>query len=156
MQSVPGYYLGQRVPTNGAMGQYTIIANADVFGSEAVTYQVESLDLLKIGQFFDRVNPGTEQVYSTATNSSESGGQRLTQAAGETANITLTALGYDQVRRDLARKLRVNPYNSNPILTEKLNHVAWIMFSARMMVNTAISVPVPGSMIITGLMFTTI
>jgi hypothetical protein len=48
MQSGNGYYLGQQVPTNGAMGQYTIIANADVFGNEAGTYQVESLDLLKI------------------------------------------------------------------------------------------------------------
>src|SRR5689334_2024742 len=47
-QSGPGYYLGQQVPTNGAMGQYTIIANADVFGSDAGTYRVESLDLLKI------------------------------------------------------------------------------------------------------------
>jgi len=207
LQSGNGYYLGQQVPTNGAMGQYTIIANADVFGSNAGTYQVESLDLLKIrlseipaiaeldnvsstavfaqavassaarpvadaaqmvvhpmetvtglpsgiGQFFNRVNLGAEQVYSKATNSSESGGQRLTQAAGETANLTLTALGYDQVRRDLARKLHVDPYSSNPILTEKLNHVAWIMFSGRIMVDTAISVTVPGSMIITGVMFT--
>ena len=207
LQSGNGYYLGQQVPTNGAMGQYTIIANADVFGSDAGTYQVESLDLLKIrlseipaiawlsnisstavfaqavassaarpvadfaqmathpmdtvtglpsgvGEFFGRVSHGAGELYSTATNSSASGGQRLTQAAGETANITLTALGYDQVRRNLARQLHVDPYSSNPILTEKLNRVAWIMFSGRMMVNTAISVAVPGSMIITGGMFT--
>jgi hypothetical protein len=178
-----------------------------VFGNEAGTYQVESLDLLKIrlseipaiawldnvsstavfaqavassaarpvadaaqmvvhpmdtvtglpsgiGEFFGRVSHGAGELYSTATNSAATGGQRLTQAAGETANITLTALGYDQVRRDLARKLHVDPYSSNPILTEKLNHVAWIMFSGRMMVNTAISVAVPGSMIITSVMFT--
>jgi hypothetical protein len=48
MQSGNGYYLAQQVPTNGAMGQYTIIASADVFGSNAGTYQIESLDLLKI------------------------------------------------------------------------------------------------------------
>ncbi|MGO9268356.1 MAG: hypothetical protein ACLQBA_26305 [Candidatus Binataceae bacterium] len=30
------------------MGEYTITANADVFGEDAGTYQIESLDLLKI------------------------------------------------------------------------------------------------------------
>jgi hypothetical protein len=206
-QSGNGYYLGQQVPTNGAMGRYTIIANSDVFGSDAGTYQVESLDLLKIrlsempaiaaldnvsntavftkevaasavrpvadaaqmvahpmdtvtglpsgiGELFDRVRLGAGQLYSTATNSSESGEQRASQAAGETANITLTALGYDQIRRQLARKLHVDPYSSNPILTKKLNHIAWVMFTAHMMVDTAISVGVPGSMLITGVQVT--
>jgi hypothetical protein len=207
VQSGNGYYLGQQVPTNGAMGQYTIIANADVFGSDAGTYQVESLDLLKIrlseipaiaaldnvsntavftkevaasavrpvadaaqmvahpmdtvtglpsgiGELFDRVRLGAGEVYSTATNGSESGEQRASQAAGETANITLTSLGYDQIRRQLARKLHVDPYSSDPILTKKLNHVAWVMFTAHMMVDTAISVAVPGSMLITGVQVT--
>ncbi|MBV8773703.1 MAG: hypothetical protein JO166_15455 [Deltaproteobacteria bacterium] len=203
MQSGNGYYLGQQVPTNGAMGQYTINANADVFASDAGTYQVESLELLKIrlsevpaiaqldtisstsvfakavatsaerpvadaaqmvthpmdtitglpsgiGEFFSRVKLGAGEVYSTATNSAESGEQRAAQTATDTSNLTLSALGYDQVRRNLARKLHVDPYSSNPILTKRLNHVAWIMFTGRMLVNTAISVAVPGSMLITG------
>ena len=207
MQSGPGYQVGQQVATNGAMGQYTITGNAAVFKDDAGTYQIESLDLLKIrlsevpaiaqldnmrnsvqfakafaasaerpvadaaqmvthpmdtvtglpsgvGQFFGRVELGAQTVYSTATNSSESGGQRAHQAAAETGSVTLTALGYDQVRRDLARKLHVDPYSSDPILTKRLNHIAWVMFSARLMVNTAISVAVPGSMLITGVEFT--
>jgi hypothetical protein len=207
MQSGPGFQVGQQVPTNGAMGQYTIVADAAVFKSDAGTYQVESLDLLKIrlsevpaiaqlenmsntavfakevatstellvedaaqmmthpmdtvtglpsgiGQFFGRVSLGAQTVYSTATNASESGGQRAEQAAGEAGSITATALGYDQVRRDLAKKLHVDPYSSDPILTRKLNHVAWVMFDARVMVDTAMSVAVPGSMLITGVEFT--
>jgi hypothetical protein len=207
MQSGPGFQVGQQVPTNGAMGQYTIVADAAVFKNDAGTYQIESLDLLKIrlsevpaiaqlenmsntavfakevatsaerpvedatqmvvhpmdtvtglpsgiGQFFGRVSLGAQTVYSTATNSSESGGQRAEQAAGEAGSITATALGYDQVRRDLAKKLHVDPYSSDPILTRKLNHVAWVMFDARVMVDTAISVAVPGSMLITGVEFT--
>lgn len=207
MQSGPGYQVGQQVPTNGAMGQYTITATPDVFKADAGTYQIESLDLLKIrlsevpaiaqldnmsnteqfakafaasaerpvadaaqmvmhpmdtvtglpsgvGQFFGRVELGAETVYSTATNSSENGGQRAKQTAAETGSVALTALGYDQVRRDLAKKLHVDPYSSDPILTNRLNHAAWVMFSARLMVNTAISVAVPGSMLITGVEFT--
>ena len=191
MQSGPGFQVGQQVVTNGAMGRYTIVADASVFHNDAGTYQVESLDLLKIrlseipaiaqlenisesgvfakalassaerpvadaanmamhpmdtvtglpsgvGEFFGRVRLGAGQVASTASNSFGSGA-----AAGETANATLTALGYDQVRRDLARKLHVDPYTSNPILTKKLNKVAWVMFSARMTVDTAM-MAVPG------------
>ncbi len=206
MQSGPGFQVGQQVATNGAMGEYTIVASSDVFHDDAGTYQIESLDLLKVrlsevpaiaqldnmsnsaefakalaasaarpvtdaaqmvmhpmdtvtglpsgvGEFFGRVDLGAKTIYSTATNSSESGGQRASQTAAETGSVTLTALGYDDVRRKLARKLHVDPYSSDPILTKRLNHVAWVMFSARMVVNTAM-MAVPGSIIITGTEFT--
>ncbi|MGA8057485.1 MAG: hypothetical protein WB999_04535, partial [Candidatus Binataceae bacterium] len=75
---------------------------------------------------------GAGEIASSASNSFGSG-----KAAGQTANATMTALGYDQVRRDLARKLHVDPYSSDPVLTKKLNSVAWVMFSARLTVDAA-------------------
>jgi len=125
-------------------------------GAQMVAHPMDTVTGLPsgIGQFFGRVSMGAGALLSTATNSTESGGERASQTAGETANITLTALGYDDVRRQLAKKLNVDPYTTNPILKEKLNSVAWVMFSARLAVNTAISVAVPGSMIITGVEFT--
>jgi hypothetical protein len=197
MQSGAGYQVGQQVVTNGAMGQYTITANAEVFKDDAGTYQIESLDLLKIrlseipaidqldsmsttGVFaqalassavrpvtaaanmvihpmdtitglpsgvedlFGRVSLGAKEIGSSASNSFGSG-----KAAGQAGNATLTALGYDQMRRELAHKLHVDPYSSDPILIKKLNHVAWVMFSARMTVDVAM-MAVPGSIIITG------
>ena len=199
--SGPGFSVQPQVPTNGAMGQYTIVADTTVFRGDAGSYYIESLDMLKlrlseipaiaqlenisetgvfaqalassaerpitdaanmvrhpmdtvtglpsgVGQLFGRVSLGAEEIASTASHSFGSG-----QAAGEAGNATLTALGYDQVRRDLARKLHVDPYTSDPILTKKLNKVAWIMFSARMTVDTAM-MAVPGSMIITSVEFT--
>ncbi len=199
--SGPGFSVQPQVPTNGAMGQYSIVADASVFRGDAGTYYIESLDMLKIrlseipaiaqlenisetgvfaktlassaerpvtdaanmvmhpmdtvtglpsgvGQLFGRVSLGAKEITSTASNSFGSG-----QAAGEAGNATLTALGYDQVRRDLARKLHVDPYTSDPILTKKLNKVAWVMFSARMTVDAAM-MAVPGSMIITSVEFT--
>ena len=196
-----GFSVQPQVPTNGAMGQYTIIGDASVFHSDAGTYYVESLDLLKIrlneipaiaqldnisetgvfakefassaarpvaaaenmvmhpmdtvtglpsgvGEFFDRVSLGAGEVYSAATTSPGSG-----KAAAETGRATMTALGYDQVRRDLARKLKVDPYSSDPILTKRLNKVAWVMFSARLTVDAAM-MAVPASMIISGVEFT--
>jgi hypothetical protein len=101
-----------------------------------------------VGELFGRVSLGAGEVGSSASNSFGSG-----KAAGETAHATLTALGYDQVRRDLAKKLHVDPYSSDPILSKKLNKVAWVMFSARMTVDAAM-MAVPGSMIITSVEFT--
>jgi hypothetical protein len=199
--SGPGFHVEQQVPTNGAMGQYTIVADASVFQNDAGTYRVESLDLLKlrlseipaiaylenvrktgvfanalaqsaerpvadaanmvvhpmdtvtglpsgIGSLFGRVSLGAEKIASSASNSFGSGA-----AAGQTANATMNALGYDQVRRDLARRLHVDPYSSDPILTKKLNSVAWVMFSARLTVDAAM-MAVPGSIVISGVEFT--
>ena len=53
------------------------------------------------------------------------------------------------------RGSHVDPYSSDQILTKRLNHVAWVMFSARMMVNTAM-MAVPRYIIITGTEFLTI
>jgi hypothetical protein len=149
--SGPGFHVEQQVPTNGAMGQYTIVADASVFQDDAGTYRVESLDLLKvrlseipaiadlenvsktgvfanalaqsaerpvaaaanmvvhpmdtvtglpsgIGSLFGRVTMGAGEIASSASNSFGSG-----KAAGQAGNATMTALGYDQVRRDLAK-----------------------------------------------------
>ena len=199
--SGPGFSVQPQVPTNGAMGQYTIVADPSVFHDDAGTYYVESLDMLKIrlseipaiaqldnmsnsgvfakalvssavrpvgaaanmvmhpmdtvtglpsgvGDLFSRVGLGAGEIASSAANSFGSG-----KAASQTGNATLTALGYDQVRRQLAHELHVDPYSSDPILTKKLNHVAWVMFSARMTVSAAM-MAVPGSMIITAVTVT--
>jgi hypothetical protein len=199
--SGPGYTVQPQAPTNGAMGQYTIVADPSVFHDDAGTYYVESLDMLKIrlseipaiaeldsmsntdvfakalatsavrpvtaaanmvmhpmdtvtglpggiGDLFGRVSLGAETIASSASNSFGSG-----KAAGQAGNATITALGYDQMRRQLAHKLHVDPYSSDPILTKKLNSVAWVMFSARMTVNVAM-MAVPGSMIITAVTVT--
>ena len=198
--SGPGFSVQPQAPTNGAMGQYTIVGDQSVFRSDAGTYYVESLDLLKIrlsevpaiaqldsmsetgvfarefassaarpvtdaaqmvehpmdsvqglpggvGELFQRVSLGGKEVYSAATNSPGSG-----EAAAETGRATMTALGYDQVRRDLARKLHVDPYTSNPILTKKLNKMAWVMFSARLTVDAAM-MAVPASIVVSGVEF---
>jgi hypothetical protein len=198
--SGPGFHVEQRVPTNGAMGQYTIVGDASVFHNDAGTYRVESLNLLKIrlseipaiaylenvkktgvfakalaqsaerpvadaenmvvhpmdtatglpsgiGSFFGRVSFGAKQIASTASNSFGSGA-----AADQTANATMTALGYDEVRRDLARRLHVDPYSSDPVLTKKLNSVAWVIFSARLTVDAAM-MAVPASIVISGVEF---
>jgi hypothetical protein len=50
----------------------------------------------------------------------------------------------------LAKKLGVDPYTTNPVLAKKLDEIATTAFRARVSVNTAISVFVPASIILTG------
>jgi hypothetical protein len=198
-----GYRVAQWVPTNGVMGAYTIVADADVFHQFAGTYQVQSIELLRIreeeipaivklneiskskvfaqslgasairpvkaagnmimnpldtmnglpsgvGRLFDRVGSGAGRLWSAATDTSKSGGKRTEAVATKSAQVTRDALGYEQERRQLAKELHVDPYTTNPILSKQLDEVAWTSFSARLGVNTAISIAVPGSLIITG------
>ena len=104
-----------------------------------------------VGRLFDRVETGAGSLWNSATAPGESGLERTGDIAARTGTITRDALGYEQERRDLAKKLGVDPYTSNPILAKKLDEIAWVSFAARLAVSTAISVAVPGSMIITGL-----
>jgi hypothetical protein len=127
--------------------------------SDAVQMVSHPMDTLTglpsgVGELLGRVNLGANEIWSTATNSSESGSQRTEQVGEETGAVTLTALGYDKDRRDLARQLHVDPYTTNPILKRQLNQAAWVIFSARIGVEAAMTVAVPGSTIISGVEMT--
>jgi hypothetical protein len=63
-------------------------------------------------------------------------------------------LGYEKERRDLARSVGVDPYTTNPILAKKLTDMAWVAFSARFGIQTAISVFVPGSIVLSAVTIT--
>jgi len=103
-----------------------------------------------VGRLFDRVELGASSLWDSATAPDQSGMARAGNVADRAGTVTANALGYEQVRRDLAKQLGVDPYTSNPILTKKLDDMAWVAFAGRVGVNTAISVAVPASMIITG------
>src|SRR4030095_10410639 len=64
------------------------------------------------------------------------------------------ALGYEQERRALAKKLKVDPYTTNPVLAKQLDDVAWVSFTGRLGVNVVMSAVVPGSMAIRATSFT--
>jgi hypothetical protein len=52
-----------------------------------------------------------------------------TEAARAAGRTTVDILGYDEARRRLAKRLRVDPYTTNPVLTKRLNDVAWASFA---------------------------
>src|SRR6266481_7079345 len=99
-----------------------------------------------VARLFDRIKLGTERVYEAATAPGQSGGERAEEASKRVGMATITALGFQKERRDLAKSLGVDPYTTNPVLSEKLTDAAWVAFSGRFIIQTATSILVPYSM----------
>ena len=99
-----------------------------------------------VARLFGRIRLGTERVYQAATAPDQSGGERAQEASKRVGMATITALGFEKERRDLAKSLGVDPYTTNEVLSEKLTSAAWVAFSGRFLIQTATSILVPYSM----------
>ena len=103
-----------------------------------------------VGRFFGRVGLGAQKIKEAATTPEEASlGEKSGQVATSTFQTTRDVLGYEQERRGLAKKLHVDPYTTNPILSKQLDDFAVVAFRAHIGVTTAMSVFIPGSMAIT-------
>ncbi len=107
-----------------------------------------------VSRFFDRVELGAEHIVQGASDPTKSEQQKVQDTAQRVGSATITALGFEQVRRQLARGLGVDPYTTNPVLAQKLTDTAWVAFSGRLGVNLLVSAFVPGSIAISGMSFT--
>jgi hypothetical protein len=121
-----------------------------------VTDPVDTLQGIPTGisRFFDRVELGAQKIAQAASDPSKTEQQRTEEAAKRIGSATITALGFEQARRQLAKGLAVDPYTTNPVLSKKLTDTAWVAFSGRLGVNLLVSAFVPGSTAISGLSFT--
>jgi len=77
-----------------------------------------------ISRFFGRVEAGAESIAKSANESDKSTDQKAQETAQRVGDVTITALGFEQVRRQLAKSLGVDPYTTNPVLAEKLTDTA--------------------------------
>jgi hypothetical protein len=121
-----------------------------------VTDPVDTVEGIPTGisRFFDRVELGAQKIGQAASDPTKTEQQRTEDAAKRIGSATITALGFEQVRRQLAKGLAVDPYTTNPVLSKKLTDTAWVAFSGRLGVNLLTSAFVPGSTVISGLSFT--
>jgi hypothetical protein len=102
-----------------------------------------------VQRFFGRVGHGAQQIAQAATDSDQSGVERAGGAGSRAGKATKDILGYEKERRELAEKLDVDPYTSNPVLAPLLDEIATVAFRAHVGVNVAMSMAVPGSITIT-------
>ena len=103
-----------------------------------------------VGRFFGRVGLGAQRIQEAATGPEDaSGGEKAEEVAKRTGQATRDVFGYEQERRELAKKLHVDPYTTNPILSKQLDDFALVAFRAHVGVTTTMSVFIPGSIAIT-------
>lgn len=127
-----------------------------------------------VGSFFDRVSRGAKTGYqqlgdiqeqekkaappvngpgAALPGKPESGptkGQSVTveeAAVRMTGQVAANALGYDDQRRRIAREVHVDPYSTNPVLTQKLDEIAKASFAGGLGI-TAFKAAVPASMVV--------
>jgi hypothetical protein len=103
-----------------------------------------------VGRFFGRVGLAGQKLKEAATEPEEaSAGEKAGQFGTTTVQATRNVFGYEQERRELAKKLHVDPYTTNPVLSKQLDDFALTAFRAHVGVTTTMSVFIPGSIAIT-------
>jgi len=103
-----------------------------------------------VGRFFGRVGLAGQRLKEAATEPEEaSAGEKAGEFAKRTGQTTRDVFGYEQERRELAKKLHVDPYTTNPVLSKQLDDFALTAFRAHVGVTTTMAVFIPGSMAIT-------
>ena len=66
------------------------------------------------------------------------------EAARLAGRTTVDIFGYDDARRRLAKRVRVDPYTTNPVLAKRLDDVAWASFAGGLGLDL-VKAQVPGS-----------
>ena len=119
---------------------------------QMVTHPVDTVKGLPsgVGRFFGRVSLGAQRLKEAASQPQEAPpSEKAATVAKRAGQTTRDVFGYEQERRELAKKLHVDPYTTNPVLSRQLDDFALVAFRAHVAVNTTMSVLVPGSMAIT-------
>ena len=98
-----------------------------------------------VGRFFDRVQLGAKNL-AKSSKSSETTAQKVGETTQRVGSVAADALGYESERRALAKRLGVDPYTTNHVLSAKLDEMAWYAFSGRLGVNIVETVVVPFSL----------
>jgi hypothetical protein len=101
------------------------------------------------GRFFERMELGAKSVAGAASAPDKSSEEKAAETTKRVGSIGIDVLGFEQERRGLAKRLNVDPYTTNPVLSEKLTDIAWVAFSGRFGVGAATAVIVPFSSVLT-------
>src|SRR5262249_6689001 len=90
-----------------------------------------------VSRLFGRLELGAESSASAARAPGQSGEQQVASVSERVGTITVNALGYEKERRQIAQSVGVDPYTTNPVLAKKLDEMARVAFSGRMVIQTA-------------------
>jgi hypothetical protein len=99
----------------------TNAARPVVAAGQMVMHPVDTVKGLPsgVGRFFGRVGLGAQRLKETVTEPKEG-----SEVGERSLQTTRDIFGYEQERRELAKKLHVDPYTTNPVLSKQLDDIA--------------------------------
>ena len=116
-----------------------------------ITRPVETVTGLPdgVGRLFSRIGLAGRRIAQAAVAPGQGAGERASEVTRRVGSTAITALGFEEERRRLAERLGVDPYTTNPVLSERLTNVAWVSFSGRAGITVLTALLVPYSEIMT-------
>lgn len=122
-------YFGKRIGKFGRQAQSLSDRTAREFGSSGNPYPRADGPMTE-ARAIDR--------REAAARDPASGKARYERAGAEAGRELKRQVKYGQVRRELAERLGIDPYTSNPYLAERLDQLAWAGSGGRFVASTAI------------------
>ena len=169
----PGYRIDPSVPVEGYQGQFTVhtdLGDVVADGSGMLAQRVAEVgpakELHKLSQsdvFVDALAKsaagGAKAVGRAVTNPVETAkavpagvgrffksvGESVSSASeGDAGDATKDALGINKAKRELARKVGIDPYTTNPLLSARLDELANAAFAGGVSIDVALAVSTGG------------
>ena len=151
----PGFRVEDAVPTDGLTARFTIHSDVGVFeawGVELLALRVAEIPALRLLEEACRSDAFARAAGNVAARPLQPDGSGLSRFFGASAaeEGAPAAVSHEKELRDVARRLGVDPYTSNPLLAARLEQLAWVVAMSRVSVASLLPTAVPATIAMPG------
>jgi len=151
----PGFRVEDAVPTDGLTVRFTIRSDVGVFeawGVESLALRVAEIPAIRLLDEACRSDAFARAAANTAARPVQSEGSGLERFFAEAPGAERVPLPVEHEKelRDVARRLGVDPYTSNPLLAARLHQLAWVAAASRVGVSALLPTAAPATIAMPG------
>jgi hypothetical protein len=151
----PGFRVEDAVPTDGLTTRFTIRSDVGVFeawGVESLALRVAEVPAIRLLDEACRSDAFARAATNTAARPLQPEGSGLGRFYTETpgAERAPRPVEHEKELRNVARRLGVDPYTSNPLLAARLDQLAWVAATSRVGVSALLPTAAPATIAMPG------
>ena len=151
----PGFRVEDAVPTDGLTVRFTIRSDVGVFeawGVESLALRVAEIPAIRLLDEACRSDAFARAAANTAARPLQPEGSGLERFFAEAPGAERVPLPVEHEKelRDVARRLGVDPYTSNPLLAARLHQLAWVAAASRVGVSALLPTAAPATIAMPG------
>ena len=151
----PGFRVEDAVPTDGLTARFTIRSEVGVFeawGVESLALRVAEIPAIRLLDEACRSDAFARAAANTAARPLQPEGSGLERFFAEAPGAERVPLPVEHEKelRDVARRLGVDPYTSNPLLAARLDQLAWVAAASRVGVGALLPTAAPATIAMPG------